>query len=411
MKKLIALVMVWVLSFAMAATVMARPSQIAESYDFTLEMQLGLNVKAPDLDQDMEVVLAFLRDIRLNVQGTTVTSSDALMFHMHMDVEMYAGLFYIPFSIWVDLDLSDLEDPVYIIVVEVPEILQTLIGLEAPELAKQYWVLDYGPFFIEAMEAFDTMGMVDTFDLMDDLINDFINLENVADMLPEMEYLGKNTFLLTVNDEDLTNIIIFSFEAAMDMILDMYAASLVPQSSVSFNIDVELTDEEIEEIVRIIGMMEAEGLQEALQFIEAFEELTGGPPSGVNFVSEADRIEDFYYTRAEQEDVMAEVMEMLYDIFDNVTFLSEDWVTYYIFNEEGYLIQETSRMQFIFDLLEWAAAFYYAGIPVAPDGWVPEIIITLDVNYTSVYENINTAGRVPLPEVTPENSVNIFELF
>jgi hypothetical protein len=106
-----------------------------------------------------------------------------------------------------------------------------------------------------------------------------------------------------------------------------------------------------------------------------------------------------------------EAFEMIAELYANVTFLSEPWVTYYVLNEDGYPIQEDSSLQMIFDLNEWGRALAAIDPEEFDDAELPDLVITLDMEYSIQYENINSAVRVSLPELTPENSIDIFEMF
>jgi len=171
---------------AFAQPVSARTLQIPESYGFNLEMRLNLDVQVPEMDADIGFFLALLRNAAINAEGTLVRDRESfLATHMYADVSLRAGFFHIPFSIWMDMDFRDSQNPVYLIIAELPEMLQSLIGMSSPELAKQFWVMDYAPVFEEfpeILDALDGFGMGMTFDLPD-----FMNWR------PEMQAMGSNT--------------------------------------------------------------------------------------------------------------------------------------------------------------------------------------------------------------------------
>jgi len=117
--------------------------------------------------------------------------------------------------------------------------------------------------------------------------------------------------------------------------------------------------------------------------------------------------------RAEIREELSEITEGLFDVLRRVTFLSEDWITYYVLNANGYAVSEHSTFKFVFDLAQWIDALS----TVYPDLFrsefatdAPDVVIKLGVESTITYTNINTAKRVPQTEFTPENSVNLLEM-
>ena len=329
MNKIFTLAMALLLSLSMTTTVLAAPFQVPESHDFNMELRLNLDIETPDTDANLDLMLAFLRDVRINAQGTVIGNmEDPQDIHLHMEIELYAGILYIPLAIWIDADFTDTEDPEFIIVIEMPLLLQSLLGSASPELAKPYWVMDSRNFPVTLLEEAAERAVPPA------THPTFIHFspEDMMSMMPEIEDLGGNQFRWAVSDDDFTDVI----RSIIEIIL------------------YEMPDEEI------------------------FDE---------------------------------EVAEIVVNVIDNITILSEDWVSYYTLNDDGFVVQMNSRVQFIFDLLEWVKAIALHVDEDIDFMDIPEIVITLTLEYSVTYENINTARPVPLPELTPENSTNIFELF
>jgi hypothetical protein len=296
--------------------------------------------------------MAFLGDVTINANGTAIVDLDTLASaQIHMEMGLRAGLFYIPLAFWMDMDFTNPEDPVYIIIVEVPEMVLALAGLgDDPTFARPYWVIDYAALFAETPEL---MGlMAGSMDLS-------FGLDSVMDLLPEMEALGDNQYRMTVNDEWLVEIMVFSVETMINTLFADPAMML----SLGAPIPADILEDEAE-----LALLVAEL----------------------------------------QEEVMEELGAVL-QVLENVTIFSQDWVTYYVLNEDGYPVQEESSFQLIFDLAEWANAIATVD-PTISAIPLPEVVVTVDVEYTVVYENINAAQPVTFPDLTPENSVDVFEL-
>ncbi|MCL2400466.1 MAG: hypothetical protein FWC91_12080 [Defluviitaleaceae bacterium] len=354
MKKAFSLVLACVMVIAMSVTTVARPTsddlpfQIPASYNFSFEMNLGLDVQAPELLEDPEVaaVLAMLRNVVVTADGTVIADLDTLLAgHLHMEASVRAGFFYIPFTLWMDYDLTNPEAPVYAIIVELPEMLQAMIALEDPDLAKPFWVLDYAPLF--AME--DMSGL---FNVMVDSDMNAQMFSQIMGLMPEAEYLGDNNYRMVFNDESFTNFFIDIMQVAMEPLFDN-----------SLMWDLVNAVEDIDE--------------------EEFEELL-----------------------AELHEEINPFLEMVFELSRNVTFISQDWVTYITLDENGFVAQETSQAQFIFDLAEWTQAL---GVDPNFTG-LPEVVITFDFDYSAIISNINNVTPVAPPVLTPENSVDLIEM-
>ncbi|MCL2564895.1 MAG: hypothetical protein FWE24_03675 [Defluviitaleaceae bacterium] len=343
-KILLPLVMSVVMTITLLAQpVLARMPQIPESYDFDLQMRLNLDIQGSDIDSEAEAFLAFLRNVVINAKGTVVMDRENfLATHMYAEVSIRAGLFYIPFNIWMDMDFTDAENIVYLIIVELPEMLQALIGLSDPALARQFWVMDYAPLFEEFPEYMDMIrSMNSTFDF-----------SAIMGMMPEMEAIEANKYRTSLNDDEFSEYLINIIEIGIDTAIN-----------------------------QVLGSMDAEEAE--LMTAEIHEELE-------------------------------EITDRLFALLRKVTFLSEDWISYYVLDENGYAVSEDTSLKLIFDIREWADAISY----VYPNAFrlgfgapAPDIVVTLGIEYTITYENINTAQRVPPMAFTPDNSVDIFGLW
>lgn len=357
MKKLFSVILASVLVISMAVTTAAQPAssqslQMPESFDFSFELNLGLDVQTELFDDpEVEAILAMLRNVEIRADGTLIQDLETFMAsHLYMDISVRAGFFYIPFEMWMDVDFTNPEDPVYAVIISLPELLQTMVGLEDPALARQYWVLDYAPLFADEYMA----GMLNVM-LNSDAVSNFVNVKDMLEMLPELEALGDNNYRLVLTDEIFTSFIIEVVESSMAIFFDE-----------GFMWDI------------------------ATQFDE---DIT---------------VEDFELEMAQLYDDLGPILDYIFQVFRNVTFISQDLVTYYVLDENRFPIQENSHGQFIFDLADWANAFATLDPNAVPaNNFLPEFVITLDFDYSAVLSNINSATRATLPVLTPENSVDL----
>ena len=212
MKKIISLVTASLLAFAIhiPVTVFAHPvMEIPSSFDFEMEMRLGLDVQTPEMDAALGILLAFLRNVNINTQGTVIMDMDTSnIFHAHIETEIYAGFFYIPISLWVDIDISNPENIVYIMLVEMPEIIRSLAAIEDPDLARPYWVFDFGTIISDAYVQLEGIDPNDFFlNYYFNFGDFFLDGEELLALLPEVEALGGNLYRWAITDEWIAEVI------------------------------------------------------------------------------------------------------------------------------------------------------------------------------------------------------------
>jgi hypothetical protein len=333
MKKVLALALALVMAFA-PTSVFAQQLQMPTSYDFAFELSMQLDVDSPELDAEAMMALALMQDISMSGTGTLVMEdpSNFMAMHLHMDMELYAGFFNVPLALWMDFDFTDMENVEYVIVARLPEMLTSMIAMADPDLARPYWVIDFGRLMSEdagSQEFFSDFmdGFMFGYGFAGDVLA-------VLEMFPEMEALEDGRHRLAITNE--------WYMGLMSTVLEEMA-------------------------VELAEMLSAEE-------VEAFE--------------------------------------LLSELFANVTLLGRPWVTYYTLDENGYAVQEDSSLQIVFDLHEWAEAFIAADPSLSMEDMndIPEFVVSIDVEYSITYENINSATRVPLPRLTPQNSVDLTEL-
>jgi hypothetical protein len=205
MKKLLSLALAVILVLAIPSTAFARPLQMPQSYDFTFEMNFGLDVVAPpEIMRELAPIMPFLQDVAISGTGTGVMEPESFMaVNIHMEMEVTAGIFYIPFTMWMDMDLRDSNNPVYVIVVEVPEMFRSMAAMADPNFNMQYWVLDYAPLFMLQ-------------DLSASMEYSMAMVGDILEMMPEMESAGENRYRMVGTDQWLTDLFLMAFDIGIE---------------------------------------------------------------------------------------------------------------------------------------------------------------------------------------------------
>ncbi|MCL2388012.1 MAG: hypothetical protein FWC89_10765 [Defluviitaleaceae bacterium] len=168
MKKFISFVLAFVMVIAVALPVQA---QTATSFDFDMEYQFNFHLQGPYAVGVMEEVNALFGGdgFVVGVSGTAVADGLAMSMYMEVRLDMERILTVLqfddfmpmltllnvdlnePFRFWFDMDFSDLDAPVYVMVMEVPPIVRlSMVFLGAGvEISRQYWVMDLSEFMAE----------------------------------------------------------------------------------------------------------------------------------------------------------------------------------------------------------------------------------------------------------------------
>ena len=111
MKKLISLAMVIILVLSMSTTAFAQPFEVSNASNFTMEINLTLD------------------NTVISITAEGISSADTA----HMKGHMNLNSAYIPFSAWSDEEA---------VIIEVPFVLQFLMALENPSLARPFWIIE-----------------------------------------------------------------------------------------------------------------------------------------------------------------------------------------------------------------------------------------------------------------------------
>ena len=335
MRKLIALILTVTLAAAMPQAAYAQQIfRTPASYDFELEISYSMNlVNGGDQisQSDMGMVMAMLSDIRIYAQGTSIVDrATFLSGQMFLELEMYLGFFYIPISIWFEYDLTNPDDIVYKMIVELPPALLALAGAVNPGVAHQYIVIDYADLFEELIEGLIEDIEPEYLETIAAAAIEALSPDTFLSLLPEAEAQGDNTYRLVLTNEDLHQLVSGFFWTMTTQAMEFESLFGLHHDD-AFDLEFEF----------LFG----------LHYDNAFDELMDG--------------------------------------MDAFSFLSEDWVTYFTVDENGYTTSVDSTIRF--DIEE-------------------DVKIAIELGISGTFENINRAGPIEMPVLTPENSVNIFDL-
>jgi len=165
------LVIAMLVGFAMPVQAWELPTEV--SFDFATEYRLAINMDGFGEDSAGSRILA--NGVELGIRGTyvmhnplavssfTEVSIDFGQFLDAMDLPAQLAQMMTmlgidlaePFRMWVEVDFSNVNDPMYVVVMELPMLVRTALTLTAPELARQFWVLDLSDILAEYAEELE----------------------------------------------------------------------------------------------------------------------------------------------------------------------------------------------------------------------------------------------------------------
>ena len=207
----IMLTLVFVLSFAL--TVQARPEiNTPESYDFRMVMEMDIDW-ADELPDDANIVLAMVGGLplRLVMTGSAVSENE-LSAKMQFDINLVGSIIADPIRAWVNVDLNDVDAPVFDTIIELPPLFRAMLGAADPMFRRQFMVMDLSEFMYDIDPAYllDATNMAEEFMAMFNFsgnrfyLNDldaFFGLASEFDEISGFDEFDEFEFSFTVNDD------------------------------------------------------------------------------------------------------------------------------------------------------------------------------------------------------------------
>ena len=192
LNKTIGAVLALVLLLGIAIPVHAREhSEIPSSFEFLAhgEIELSLNYY-DELFSSEQAIIDMLNGFAADIRGTVIAEYESLFMYMELDVNVPTIGLPMTFRLWVDVDVTDMNDPIAKVIVEIPSMLRLMLFALAPELNRQYFVLDLSAYLnILDYVAFELDGF--SMSQYNELIADFnIEMETIwADIMEELRLL------------------------------------------------------------------------------------------------------------------------------------------------------------------------------------------------------------------------------
>jgi len=167
-RKVVCCVLVFALLFGFAMPVRAWELPTEISFDFATEYRLAISTEGFGSSTVADEILA--NGIELGIGGTFVARGPlAFSFYTEVSLDLTQFLDVMglppiiammlpqmgidlaePLRVWMEMDINDVSNPTYVIVIEWPSLVRVLLAMTAPELAQQYWVLDLSDILAES---------------------------------------------------------------------------------------------------------------------------------------------------------------------------------------------------------------------------------------------------------------------
>ena len=200
--------------------------ELPTSFDFATEFTLGLSLSG-NVPADVIEMVNLFDGFTIRESGTVYTSGLSMSMFREVELSLEQILAAIPveqvmpmmallnldlnepFRIWVEIDINDLENPTFIMVIEMPAVVRLPFALLGTEFTRQFWVLDLSDTIAELaaeLEAEIRQVTPEEFEEMLSYITEAIEqffayieyyMEEIEELLAEAwEYLQE---ILTIN--------------------------------------------------------------------------------------------------------------------------------------------------------------------------------------------------------------------
>ena len=192
----ITLIFVLIITTPVHAITWEDLSELSVSFDFSVNSEFSQvlsgdvprwRISSPEYD-----ILA--NGVAVGVTGTVVAEGRTASVFMEIDIDLeqllgdsyqqmlpMLGTLNVdlsePFRIWIETDFTDLNNPAYLIVIEVPTFIRMALMFADASLTSQYWVIDLSDLIAEELADID----------VEYEINKLISEYTIADLIAELE--------------------------------------------------------------------------------------------------------------------------------------------------------------------------------------------------------------------------------
>ncbi len=344
------------------------------SYEDNMEAKVSVEISGMS-DEDMadiQPILNIINASSITMSQKLITNEDQTMVKGRIDMNLMSIMGDMPFTIWMDIDLSG-SDLTFEEIVKLPSQLTA----EIPELEGKEYIA------IRSNVLDDTLG-IDYSGIMESSLEFEADMEDmVAEFMQDWDYSGNylsNTGRGTLDGETVK---IYNLKMNDEEAKDWLNYFM------TFIIDEGYFTSFMEGYVGLIeqSMPQLEmGSEDAVE-IQEFEEIIK------------------MYSSDETKEEMLEAIDEFFDMIDDVNILDEDGIdiTYKI-DSEGYLVATEGTIGLSLDVKEFSEAI--------DEPWTmeeePEINVVLTFN--DRISNINAVEEIEFPELTLDNSLDLYDM-
>lgn len=334
------------------------------------------DLKVDGLDDETQAMVGEfvnqVNDMKLTIDQKAVSNEEQTASTAQMDVKVQLSDMGFNSTIWVEADLSE-DKPVLKEIFKLPSMLMDFIPGGA---GKEYIVLDF-----ETMDSY----MAD----MEEDMPEMISLDESMALGIKYQEKFMDAFVGYMKDYDLDS-----------SVLSKLDDKLVDGEKIEYY-QVDFDNDSFKEFLKYttISMVQDENL------IPLFQDY-------MNEIMEAsgeEMPEDFDLTDSIPE--MVEEAKVFFEKLEEITLLGEDGIKIiYGVNEEGYLVSEEAKMDFLINTSEIMDLNSNLMEEDELSQEMPTPIIELVISYDTKMNNINEDIEVRLPETTELNSIDYIEL-
>jgi hypothetical protein len=279
-----------------------------------------------------------------------------------MDIEVESGIFKLPFKFWLDLDMSDIENIDYQMMLELPPMLTQLMGTSFAD--KKYILFDYGYLLNETTAAVPNVLSMLSSDVMNNLTEKENQLNKALEAklqeLAPAETLADGGYKISLNNAQINELIIAGIEG--------YVSFMAESSEDLFGLSAEMTPE--------IAAEAKASMDEGIAAVKA-------------------------------------ELPKVYTVIRKIELFPEPGIVHeYQLNAGNFVTHEEGTVNFKFDLAQIAnaiaAVYPEAGAQPTAD---LDFVFTAVIDYSADFKNINTAAPIAYPVPTDENSFDVYKEF
>jgi len=184
MKKLLSVMLALVVFFSLPTQAHAEGLQfyIPEEFNFSVTAEIDFDIPE-EFDSEMHVMLSMLGGLPARLTATGGVSQEGNFVGMsYFDINLADSIIADPIRFWMDIDLSDLDNPTVLGVLELPPLFRILLAASFdPVFRRPFMVIDMLELFGEGLEithleyTLNDDGYITQSELLIEVVYDFDN--------------------------------------------------------------------------------------------------------------------------------------------------------------------------------------------------------------------------------------------